>query len=142
MMQQELDAQGVSLVEVFAEGTVAIAAWERETLSAVGGGDASEPEGVRIEQGNGTARVQATDDLRLLVPRRVRVRLARVRGDARATGLQGGLEAQELVGDLRVHDMLSDVQAAQVSGDLKAAHVLGSVRSATVAGDLQVLLYQ
>jgi hypothetical protein len=135
MIQQELDVQGVSRVEVAAEGDIAVAAWEREALSVMASGEGAES--VRVERVDEVVRVHAADDVRLLVPRRVQVRLVRVNGDARVSGLQGGLETQQVSGDLRVHDMLSDVHTAQIAGDLKAERVLGSVRSTTVAGDLQ-----
>lgn len=85
-------------------------------------------------EADGVALLSGVDDLHLLLPARLALTLAPVRGDARILGIAGPVSVAEVNGDLRLRDV-GPVTIGKVFGDLRAQDLRGDLRAETVYGD-------
>jgi hypothetical protein len=113
-------------------GDLRLQGWDQSQLQA----EAADAHSLHAEQRNGTITLECRTDCGVRVPRRARLKIQQVGGDAKVKSLEGPLEIQSVGGSLVLRQM-GEVKLERVGGDVSAKKIGGSL-SLAVAGDVSV----
>lgn len=95
----------------------------------------AEIDDIQVEQEGDLLRVICRDDLQVMVPENVSIRLEKAGGDAFVDGVTGGVDVQKVGGDLAVRNC-GRVDVGLVGGDMTARGIHGPLAVQKVGGDL------
>jgi hypothetical protein len=112
-------------------GDLRLSGWEQNQFQA----ESDEDRSLTAEQKNGNITLHCHADCTVRVPRRARLRIQHVGGDARVKSVEGPVEIQNVGGDLVLRRTV-EVAVGNVSGDLSAKKIDGSLRIGAVGGDV------
>jgi hypothetical protein len=132
------------------EGDLRIVGWETDGILV-----RSDEEAITLQQNGDEVSISCQDDLTLNVPKKSRVRIQTVIGDASVRGVGGDFEAALLNGDVDIRNAgkvtidaveadfslriaQGDVHVKSVGGDASLREVDGSLRLDSVSDDLAI----
>ncbi|MGH2521198.1 MAG: DUF4097 family beta strand repeat-containing protein [Anaerolineales bacterium] len=120
-------------------GDLRLFGWEQNQFTA----EAEDPRSLTATQTNGRIEFNAAGDCTVRVPRRARLIIHHIGGDARIKSLEGDAEIQMVGGDVtlrqagavRLDQVGGDVSAKKISGPLYIQSALADVAARSVAGE-------
>ena len=95
----------------------------------------SEMDDIQVEQEGDLLRIFCRDDLQVIVPENISIRLEKAGGDAFIDGVKGGVDVQKVGGDLAVQSC-GRLDVGLVGGDMTARDIQGPLTVQKVGGDL------
>ncbi|MGH2537671.1 MAG: DUF4097 family beta strand repeat-containing protein [Candidatus Promineifilaceae bacterium] len=125
-MKERYETGKTPTLIISADGDLQIRGWDEPAVQVHG------PATLRQEEAKW--RIEASDDVSLLVPRTADVILERVAGEGLVKHLETPLTAGEVAGDLSLTHLASATVQA-VHGDLSAGHLEGAFSAAEIMGD-------
>jgi hypothetical protein len=123
-------------------GDLRVTGWDLNQCQA----ESDRPSDLTCEQTAEGGRLACRSDMAVSVPRRARVIIENVRGDAKAKALEGALEIESVGGSLTLRhtgavsaaQVNGDIDAKQISGPLKVKVASGWANARGVSGDLEI----
>lgn len=135
MVEREIAVAEAREVTVEVGGDATVAGWPGESILVVF--DDSSADELSVEPSDGVVSLRVPSDARLQVPRRLAVRVSRVGGDLRASGLDAGIQLEQVAGEAHLRAIGGELVLGNVSGDVEIQGVRGRVRCESVGGDLR-----
>jgi len=111
-------------------GNLRVTGWDGNEFHAK-----SEDDTLTTEQQNGSLALTSQSDCAVRLPRRARLKILQVSGDARIESLDGHAKVESIGGNLILRQTAT-IKANHIGGDLHAKQINGSLAVKSVGGDL------